>query len=128
MRTFLKTAVILILLLGGGFWWLYEHYLYVFDNKNFDRITWLDAQNLTPEDDLNGKASPRILMVDDIIKRHVYEGISKEKVFELLGKPTGGSDAMSSYYLGGSGSDVCALHVYFGPNGVVLFAKKSCGG
>jgi hypothetical protein len=50
------------------------------NRRDFDPIEWQDQRSIT-----NGV---RILMVDDLLRRHSFKGMAREQVTAIIGQPT----------------------------------------
>ena len=82
-----------------------------FDNRTFDKEIWHTYHNSTDQD------NPRGNMADDLRKNHLYSGMTKKQVLELLGEPDFEKQShVFKYVLGGwSGFriDYDSLDIYF---------------
>lgn len=69
--------------------------------EKFDAELWRTSANI------NGEWPPRLCMVDSLMKQKILDGLTKEKVIELLGEP-----ASKGFPLGAID---CDIHYYLGP-------------
>lgn len=66
-----------------------------FDNKDFDKTTWVQFDNSNDPD------NPRGEMYEDLIENNLSKGMSKKEVIDLLGQPDYKSEEyFLSYNLG----------------------------
>jgi hypothetical protein len=66
-----------------------------------------DAKLWRASADINGEWPPRLCMVDNLMKKKILDGLTKEKVIELLGEP-----ASKGFPFGAID---CDIHYYLGP-------------
>jgi hypothetical protein len=89
-----------------------------FDDRSFDRETWLALHNDSDADNPRGK------MARDIQRRLLLGQVTREEVLDLLGPPDHGQrDDMLSYNLGmwsGFRMDYDSLDIYFDDQGRVV--------
>lgn len=94
-------ALLLLAVFGWPFYG--DVVVYYWHRKDFDAELWRSQKNISSEDTT---WPPRLCMVDDLIKSGILDGLTKDRVIELLGSPLGKGFPL--------GARDCDIHYYLG--------------
>lgn len=76
----LVAALVLLAVVGAGVWFFCEDAIRErLSRQRFDAVAWQAGQSRTD--------GVRVRMVDDLLRRHSFQGMTREQVIGLLGEP-----------------------------------------
>lgn len=86
-KVLLSLASCLVVGMLGWWWWNWEVRYHV-SQSAFDPIAWKQSDPMTRTQS-SGYRTARSHMIKDLLRRHRFNGWTRQQVIELLGPPTG---------------------------------------